>query len=161
MYDDLAKSQRRGPLELLVVNLLIPSILTTFVLQSYAMSQGQVGSPREKIGFTMLEPLGCPLWEPFSQPPDVFPQLMWIPPPHHRRGVAGRVLLKAVVDINGRVRPSSIVTLRTTAAELVLPARYALEMAVFRPALLQGRRIEAWVTMAVEFDPLDDTVDVR
>jgi len=155
MYDELARTQRRSALELLIVNLLVPSVLTTFVLQAYSISQRQPDSRPENLMTS------CSFFLPFPQPPDVFPKLLWMPRPHHKHGVSGRVVLKGEVGTNGRIRLGSIVTVQTTAPELVPPARYALERAVFRPALLAGRKIPAWTTVNIEFNPLDDTVDVR
>jgi len=88
--------------------------------------------------------------------PDVFPTLIRMPRPTYpesmrRSGIEGRVVLKALVNTHGRVVPSSILVLRTTDAEFSTPAILALSAARFRPAKFAGARIEAWITIAVDF----------
>src|SRR5437867_7483509 len=150
MYDELARSQRRSLLESFVVNMLIPSLLTSFVLQCRS-----IGEPaaEERIRVALLS--GCPGFpmHPVPLPPDVFPRVIRMP---RIVGAPGRVVLRGAVSIQGRVRRATIVTLRTTNPELVATATKALLGAVFRPAYLRGARIEAWVTVAFEFNLPDD-----
>ena len=72
MYDDLAKSQQRGPLEVLVVNVLIPSILATAVLRSFSMYQSATHAQRPDA-YTSL---ACPFVKDLlPEPEDVRPRL--------------------------------------------------------------------------------------
>jgi hypothetical protein len=92
--------------------------------------------------------------------PDSFPTLVRMPRPVYpgvmwRSGIEGRVVFKALVNTRGRVYPSSILVLRTTDVEFVAPARQALRDALFRPARLEGARIEAWITIGIDVKPLE------
>ncbi|HWC75443.1 MAG TPA: TonB family protein [Gemmatimonadales bacterium] len=158
MYDDLARSQRPSPLEWLVVNVLLPSVLVTFAWQARA------DLPAERSNTATWDPVVCVLpvlgldeWH-YGPIPDVFPILVTIPRPTLPSGVGGlgphvRVFLKALVTPAGRVSDSSIVIVQSPDGELDAAARGALARAVFRPARLGGRPIAASITIAVEFKP--------
>jgi TonB family protein len=153
MYDDLARAQRPSRLEWLVVNMVIPSLLVTYALQWRFDGEPRV-TPRSEHVLIVCHGL------PISPPPlgaDVLPVLVKMPAPYYANvmreaDVEGRVILKALVDRRGRIRRSSIVVVRTTEVRFVASARDALKAALFRPARLQGWPIEAWVTVAFDFN---------
>lgn len=72
-------------------------------------------------------------------------------PPHARQsGIEGRALVKVLVDVEGRVTQ---VELARSTGHAVLD-RAAMEGSrefVFRPAVNDGCRVEAWVRMPVTF----------
>ena len=150
MYDDLARTQNPTPLEWFVVHAVIPSVLVTAALH---------WSP--EILATPIEPtytIVCPRTERIPGGPvlDVFPVLIRMPratdPEAMRRsGVQGRVVLRALVSTHGRVYPSSILVLRATHVQFVVPAREALSAALFRPGWFGGQRMDAWITIAIDF----------
>jgi len=164
MYEDLARSQQRGPLEWLVVNMVIPSLLATFVLQ--ARTGDDVGQLRTQRASTCSYGFLPIIDHPLDPVPRSFPLLIRMPRPLYpvemrRTGIDGRVVLKGLVNTRGRVYWSSILVLAATAPQFVLPAEKALSEAVFRPARWEGRRMEAWVTVTVEFNLRDDAGRAR
>lgn len=149
MYDDLARSQRPSPLEWLVVRALIPSVLVSFVL-----SEGHTGAAtttnRAREYFVICSLPAMP--SPWPTIPDVFPVLVRLPQkPIEDAGVAGRIVLRVLVGLHGRVSPESVLVLQTTDARLIQPARLALRGALFRPALLAGQPIAAWIPITLDF----------
>jgi len=150
MYDDLARTQNPTLLEWFVVHAVIPSVLVTAALH---WSPDVLATPIEPT-YTIV----CPLTERVPGGPvlDVFPVLIRMPraayPEAMRRsGVQGRVVLRALVSTLGRVYPSSILVLRATHVQFVVPAREALSAALFRPGWFGGRRMDAWITIAIDF----------
>ena len=158
MYDDLARTQNLPPLERFVVHAVIPSVLLTAALHWSPAVPVALDEPAYVMICPGIDPLIEP-WAPWPGPiPDVFPTLVTMPEPAYpdamrRAGIEGRVVLKALVNTRGRVVPSSILVLRSTDPEFSTPAVLALSAARFRPARLAGARIEAWVTIAVDFKP--------
>ena len=161
MYDDLARTQNLPPLERFVVHALIPTVLVTAALHW----SPAVPAARQEPTYAficsgiehLIEPTPCCPFVPWPGPiPDVFPTLVSMSQPAYpeamrRAGIEGRVVLRALVNTHGRVVPSSILVLRTTDAEFSTPAILALSAARFRPAKFAGARIEAWITIAVDF----------
>ena len=150
MYDDLSRTQNPTAVEWFVLRAVIPSVLVTAALH---WSPAPPAARHERTYWTVC----CPMSEP-GPAPDVFPTLIRMPRPTYpesmrRSGIEGRVVLKALVNTHGRVVPSSILVLRTTDAEFSTPAILALSAARFRPARLAGARIDAWITIAVDFKP--------
>ena len=150
MYDDLARTENPTPLEWFVVHAVIPSVLVTAALH---WSPDVLATPIEPT-YT----IACPLTESVPGGPvlDVFPVLIRMPraayPEAMRRaGVQGRVVLRALVSTDGRVYPSSILVLRATHVQFVVPAREALSAALFRPGWFGGQRMDAWITIAIDF----------
>ena len=150
MYDDLARTQNPTPLEWFVVHAVIPSVLVTAALH---WSPDVLATPIEPT-YTIV----CPLTESVPGGPvlDVFPVLIRMPraayPEAMRRaGIQGRVVLRALVSTDGRVYRSSILVLRATHVQFVVPAREALSAALFRPGWFGGRRMDAWITIAIDF----------
>jgi len=155
MYDDLARTQTLPPLEWFVVHAMIPSVLITTALHWSSPVRAPLDEPTTYVFVCQMpwpiEPfIGGPI-------PDVFPVLVRMPLPQRpdamrRAGIEGRVVVKALVNTQGRVEPSSILVLRTTDVEFVAPARRALSAALFRPARLFRERIAAWITITIEFN---------
>ena len=157
MYDDLERSQRPSHLEWLVVNLVLPSVLVSFALQWRAERPVPRGAESEPI-ICVLPVMGLtqPPW--LAGPiPDFFPKLLSMPRPEYRPFLGSfvdqpRVFLRALVEPDGSVSPSSIVIVQSPGHEFNEPARRALLAAVFQPARLDGDRIGAWITIAVTFN---------
>jgi TonB family protein len=165
MYEDLARSQKTGPLEWLVVNMLMPSLLVTFALHWRGGDDiGLKQLPPDEVVTVCLLPIIEELF--VYSAPDVYPSLVRMPQPVYpalmrRAGIEGRVVLKAFVDIHGHIKRSSIVVLQSTEHRFDAPARQSLSAAVFRPARLQGQRIEASITIVLEFTLADHTGSAR
>src|SRR3954465_6046611 len=106
MYDDLARTQNPTPLEWFVLPAVIPSVLVTTALHW----SPAVPAPLEESTYVLVcQPIE-PIIEPFigGAIPDVFPVLVRMPQAQHpaalrRAGIAGRVVLKALVNMRGRV----------------------------------------------------------
>jgi TonB family protein len=71
------------------------------------------------------------------------------------------VVLEAVVDTTGRVRPDSISVISATNPGFVAPARHALLATLFRPAMIGGRPVAMRVRVPFEFTLRGDTGRVR
>ena len=157
MYDDLARSQRPSPLEWLVVNLILPSLLVTFAMQVRSSAPARPRVPHDPV-ICVLPVLGLDeRLARFGPIPDFFPKLLSMPRPEYRPFLGSfvdqpRVFLRALVEPDGSVSPWSIVIVQSPDPELNQPARRALMAAVFQPARLDGDRIGAWITIAVTFN---------
>lgn len=153
MYDDLARSQRRGVLEWLVVHALIPSVLATAVLQ---WPRAPASALRPQVNVTagfLIPPQGSSPGDPV---PDAFPVLIHLPDPAYPKllrglGVEDRVLLRALVDAEGHVDATSIFAVHAIHPAFITSARQALSRALFRPARFGGRPGAAWVTILIDF----------
>lgn len=157
MYDDLARAQRPSALEWFVLNAVIPSVLVTLALYSpspepraptcYDCSEG--------VPF-ILPPCGDCSPFPLGPIPDALPILISMPrplfPPLMRRyDVEGRVVLRALVNADGRVDSTSILVVQMTDAGFVPAAFHALARALFRPARFAGHAGAAWISIAINF----------
>ena len=155
MYDELARAQNPGKLERFVVNALIPSVLLTFVLHEPSVAKASLLPPAvPALSTPPFVFIGTECYPLRVDLPDVFPVLVSMPHVVYpsqilRSDVKGRVLLKALVNVAGRVDPASIQLLRATDVRLVAPARRALIAVRFRPAWRAGRPIPAWITIGV------------
>ena len=152
MFDDLARAQRPSALEWLVVNVLIPSVLVTFVLQWPHAPPAQPQPDNIRCPATLLSEALPPL-EPM---PDVFPQLIRMPqavyPEFMRRaGIEDRLVLLALVNSRGRVDSASILIVRATNGAFALSARRALSSALFRPGIFGSMPMAAWLTIQIDF----------
>src|SRR5258705_10609207 len=154
MYDDLARTQNPTAVEWFVVHAVIPSVLVTAALHW----SPAVPAPLEKPTYVLV----CQTIEPVIEPlvggpiPDVFPVLLRMPRARYpaallRAQIEGRVVLRALVNTSGRVDSSSILVMRATRVEFVVPARQALQAALFRPGWFAGQRLDAWITIAIDF----------
>jgi len=152
MYDDLARTQNPTPLEWFVVHAVIPSVLVTAAFHwkpPIATAASTAPTSVERF-FTV-----CVITPP-PPIPDVFPTLVRMPRPIYpeamrRAGIEGRVVVRALVNTSGRVDSSSILVMRATRVEFVVPARQALQAALFRPGWFGGQRLDAWITIAIDF----------
>jgi TonB family protein len=152
MYDDLARTQNPTALEWFVLHAVIPSVLVTAAFHwkpPIATAASTAPTSVERF-FTV-----CVITPP-PPIPDVFPTLVRMPRPIYpeamrRAGIEGRVVLKALVNTSGRVDASSILVLRATHVQFVVPAREALSAALFHPGWFGGRRMNAWITIAIDF----------
>ena len=160
MYDDLARSQTRTPLEWVFLNAVLPSLVLTALLR---LSQPTPCPPRvrlqERVSYEVL-----PVVTPGSQ--RLSPVLVSIRRPDYPAAMRqevrdGRVVLNAVVDGRGRVRRSSVQVLQTTDSRFDDAARSALGSAVFWPAVRRGDDVGASVTMAIEFHLYRELTNAR
>ena len=156
MYDDLARTQIPTPLEWFVVHAVIPSVLVTAALHWSPAVPAPINEPSYLVICPRIDSVIEEPWLPWGPIPDVFPTLVSMTQPAYpeamrRAGIEGRVVLRALVNTHGRVVPPSILVLHTTDAEFSTPAILALSAARFRPAKFAGARIEAWITIAVDF----------
>lgn len=169
MYDDLARTQRSSLLELLTLNMVIPSVVVTLAIAPPPMYTRQV-APRF-YGHTwpvMLGTVGSDVRSksregtadiptPDIPTPDIPASLRWMPPPLYPASMLdarqeGHVVVKARLDAEGRVRWESSVVLQAVYPEFVGPVRDAINKAEFRPALAMDMPIESWVIISVYFD---------
>src|SRR5258705_10384808 len=156
MYDDLAEPQNPPGVECFVVHAVIPSVFVTPAL----LWSPAVPAPLEKPTYALVcqSKVFEPAIEPFVGGPiaDVFPVLVRMPRARYPAGllraqIEGRVVLRALVNTSGRVDSSSILVMRATRVEFVVPARQALQAALFRPGWFGGQRLDAWITIAIDF----------
>lgn len=84
-------------------------------------------------------------------PPPAYPELL------RRAGIAGRVLLQAIVDTAGRVEPKSVKILESPSPAFDLPIKRWALVARFRPARLGGRAVRVLVNLPVDFSALTPT----
>jgi len=143
MYDDLARTQNPTAVEWFVLHAVIPSVLVTAALHWSPAAPGPLEKPTyvlvcpSKMFESVIEPfVGGPI-------PDVFPVLVRMPRARYpeallRARIEGRVVLRALVNTSGRVDSSSILVLRATHVEFLVPARQALKAALFRPGWLEA-----------------------
>jgi len=155
MYDDLARSQRRSVLEWLVVNALIPSVLVTFALQ-WRPAQNSKAAPVVYTDMCFLPSESIIERMPGGPIPDAFPILISMPRPSYpalmrRLGVEDRVVLRALVNVDGQVDASSILVLQATRGDFVQAARQALAAALYQPGRFGGHPGAAWITIAIDF----------
>lgn len=164
MYDDLARTQRSSLLELLTLNMVIPSVVVTLAIAPPPMYTRQV-APRF-YGHTwpvMLGTVGSDVRSKSREgtavipAPDIPASLRWMPPPLYPAAMLdarqeGHVVVKARLDAEGRVRWESSVVLQAVYPEFVGPVRDAINKAVFSPASATGVPIESWVIISVYFD---------
>lgn len=80
-----------------------------------------------------------------TAPLPTYPELL------RQAGVAGKVVLEAVVDTTGRVLPQSITLVSATHLGFVEPARQALLQTLFRPAMVDGKPVRLRVRIPYDF----------
>lgn len=144
MYEDLARSQQSTPLEWIVVNAVIPSVVVTFLLHP-GMAAARRTPPALQyfdVGYALftdapLEILSLPhrdadivCVDKTNLDDDVPLILRWTragSPAHVLRAdVAGCVVLEAAIAPSGRLDPRSIVVVSASDRTLVGLARSAL-----------------------------------
>ena len=80
-----------------------------------------------------------------TAPLPIYPELL------RQAGIAGKVVLEAVVDTTGRVLPQSITLVSATHLGFVEPARQALLQTLFRPAMVDGKPVRLRVRIPYDF----------
>ena len=155
MYDPVLRAQRPSVLEWLVVNALIPSVLVSFAHHVWHI-QHLVPSRWPHVACHSGFLLPSDGFEPAGAHPDVFPVLVEMPTPVYpavlrRAGIEDRVILRALVDVHGRVDTSSVLVVRATEPQFVRAARQALKRALFQPGRFGGKPMTAWATIAIDF----------
>ena len=152
MYDDLARTQQPTPFEWFVVNAVIPSVVLSLALWSPPAPAAQPTVISDH-GFMVMpcEWSGC-----VGPIADTFPTLIRMPQPVYptrlrRAGVEDHVVLRALVNTNGRVDSASILIVHATSTPLAMSARQALMSALYRPGRFGGRPIAAWISIAIDF----------
>ena len=151
MYDDLARTQNPTAVEWFVLHAVIPSVIVTAAFHwkpPLATALSTATSVERFVTVCVITP--PPLI------PDVFPTLVRMPRPVYpeamrRAGIEGRVVVRALVNTRGRVDSSSILVMRATHVAFAVPARQALKAALFRPGWFGGQRLDAWITIAIDF----------
>lgn len=78
------------------------------------------------------------------------PQLAY-PEPLRRAGIAGQVVVEAVIDSTGRVESGSLRVVQTTNDGFASAAKEYVLRALFRPARLRGRPVRVLIRLPVEF----------
>ncbi len=73
------------------------------------------------------------------------------PEPLRQAGIAGRVLVRAVIDTLGRAEPASVVVLQSPNRGFDRPAIDYVRRALFRPARVLGRPVRVLVDVPIEF----------
>lgn len=111
-------------------------------------------SPAGSSSAALPGPNPAPGWTPWrneesaevlTAPLPTYPELL------RQAGVAGKVVLEAVVDTTGRVLAQSITLVSATHPGFVEPARQALLKTLFRPALVGGKPVRLRVRIPYEF----------
>ena len=161
MYDELARSQQRTPLEWFFLNAVIPSVVVTVLMSLFQPTR--CSGPRVRVQEWITYEI-LPVLKPNSL--RTAPVLVSVhrpdyPPAMRDAGSDGRVLVAGIVEPSGRVRRSSIQVLRATNFRFNDAAKQALGSAVFWPALWLGEGVEAPVTMAVEFKLSPEVINAR
>jgi protein TonB len=83
--------------------------------------------------------------EILTAPLPIYPELL------RQAGLAGKVVLEAVVDTTGRVLAQSITLVSATHPGFVEPARQALLQTLFRPAMADGKPVRLRVRIPYDF----------
>ncbi|MGH7520399.1 MAG: energy transducer TonB [Gemmatimonadales bacterium] len=136
------------------MNMVIPSMVLTFVIHFPAMG-GDDFVPRVYGDVTCVT-LGV-VESPRGLIPDAPPRLNWMSQPEYpepllQAGTEGHVVLRALVDTDGRVIQSSIVVVQAAHPEFADAVRRAVTKAEFRPGWFAGMPIKTWVTFSAYFD---------
>jgi periplasmic protein TonB len=154
MYDDLARAERPSALEWLVVNAVIPSVILTLALQSgYRDSAPQ---PAIMVSCPTALSIKDAAADSKHDVADVLPVLIQIPRPAYpaimrRVRAEGSVVLRALVNTDGRVDSTSVLVVQATDGAFASAAFRALAGAQFRPAWLGGHLASAWITISIDF----------
>jgi protein TonB len=128
-------------------SILIPSLPQTGVTVESLVSPG--GFRGEMPGSDH-----APGWMPWrneqsaeilTAPLPTYPELL------RQAGLAGKVVLEAVVDTTGRVLAQSITLVSATHPGFVEPARQALLQTLFRPAMADGKPVRLRVRIPYDF----------
>ncbi|HYT71863.1 MAG TPA: energy transducer TonB [Gemmatimonadales bacterium] len=80
-----------------------------------------------------------------AAPPPVYPELL------RRAGIAGRVVVEAVIDTVGRAERPSVRVVASPNAGFDAPARDCVLRARFRPARVHGRAVRVLIQVPIDF----------
>lgn len=83
--------------------------------------------------------------ELLSGPQPVYPDLL------RQAGVAGRVIVQAIIDTSGRAEPASVKIIQSPNPGFDQPAKQAVLRALFRPARVHGRAVRVLVNIPYDF----------
>jgi len=121
----------------------------TPVLDPGTPSPTQPADPAGDARFSATSPLSP---EVVDERPEVLtgPPLSY-PEPLRQAGVAGRVLVRAVIDTLGRAEPASVVVLESPNRGFDRAAIDYVRRALFRPARVLGRPVRVLVDVPIEF----------
>jgi TonB family protein len=131
----------------------IGSISIASLPQTGATGQSLV-SPAGSSASGMQDPGHAPGWTPWrneesaeilTAPLPIYPELL------RQAGIAGKVVLEAVVDSTGQVLAQSITLVSATHPGFVEPARQALMQTLFRPAMADGKPVRLRVRIPYDF----------
>ena len=73
------------------------------------------------------------------------------PPSLRQAGIAGRVVVLAVIDTTGRAEPASVRVIRGAHPEFDQPSKQWMLDALFRPARAGGRRVRVRINRALDY----------
>ena len=83
--------------------------------------------------------------EVLSGPAPQYPELL------RQAGIAGRVVVEAIIDSTGRAEPSSIKVVTSPHPGFEQPAKNYIRSALFRPARVHGRAVRVLVRLPINF----------
>ena len=83
--------------------------------------------------------------ELLSGPQPMYPDLL------RQAGVAGRVIVQAIIDTSGRAEPASVKIVQSPNPGFDQPAKQAVLRALFRPARVHGRAVRVLVNIPYDF----------
>ncbi len=115
-----------------------PSVFPTSVLATVTTGSGQPSG-----GWAGVLDEERP--EVLTGPLPAYPELL------RRAGIEGQVVVEALVDTTGRVRPTSISVVSATNPAFIAPARQALLATLFRPARVGARPVPMLVRIPFAF----------
>jgi len=122
---------------------------STSVLDPGTLSPTHPADPAGDARFSTTSPLSP---EVVDERPEVLtgPPLAY-PEPLRQAGIAGRVLVRAVIDTLGRAEPASVVVLESPNRGFDRAAIDYVRRALFRPARVLGRPVRVLVEVPIEF----------
>ena len=83
--------------------------------------------------------------ELLSGPQPLYPDLL------RQAGVAGRVIVQAIIDTSGRAEPASVKIVQSPNPGFDQPSKQAVLRALFRPARVHGRAVRVLVNIPYDF----------
>ena len=83
--------------------------------------------------------------ERISSPPLEYPKLL------QQAGIAGRVLLSAIVGVDGKIEAGSVEILESTNEAFELPSKSLLERSLFRPGKVDGEPVRTRINLPIQF----------
>jgi protein TonB len=106
-------------------------------------------APAPAPGMAPGDPWSAPLVEEqpalLAAPPPVYPELL------RRAGIAGRVVVEAVIDTVGRAERPSVRVVASANPGFDAPARDCVLRARFRPGRVHGRAVRVLIQLPIDF----------